>query len=362
MRWKGTRSGTSVRAERAVGILRSDGLRFRAAVATGGIGSGRFFLLEGSQTLTREESRGGRFLDRRDYCKGHIVCHYLAALLGPELEVSLVGAVGEDEAGARLLDEMRDAGIDLRYVRHVPGTPTLFSFCLVYPDGSGGNLTTSDSASSAVGAADVERAAAWFDAHAGAGLAIALPEVPLAARLRLLRMASERALYRVASFTSQEMPEAVAAGALGQIDLLGVNMGEARALLDALGSAVPPAPGEVVLGLVDHLRSRGLAVVLVVTAGAGGSYSWWGDEVRHEPALPVDVATTAGAGDAHLAGVLAGVAAGRPPEEAHRLGALVAAASVTSPHTIAAELDAALLERLAARAGWAGSALAGLLR
>ena len=52
--------------------LRFDGLRRR-----GGIGRGSFFLLDGRHTLGREESRGGRFLDRRDYCKLHIVSHYV---------------------------------------------------------------------------------------------------------------------------------------------------------------------------------------------------------------------------------------------------------------------------------------------
>ena len=44
-------------------------------IGVGGIGSGVFFALDGNHTLGREESRGGRFLDRRDYCKLHIVSH-----------------------------------------------------------------------------------------------------------------------------------------------------------------------------------------------------------------------------------------------------------------------------------------------
>ncbi len=51
------------------GILAHGPLRYRAMVGTGGIGSGRFFLLQGNQSLGREESRSGRFLDQRDYCK-----------------------------------------------------------------------------------------------------------------------------------------------------------------------------------------------------------------------------------------------------------------------------------------------------
>ena len=51
------------------------------------------------------------------------------------------------------------------------------------------------------------------------------------------------------------------------------------------------------------------------------------------------VVGTAGAGDAHLAGILAGLAAGLPLVEAHQLGVLTAAVAVQSPHTINGELD-----------------------
>ena len=81
--------------------------RFRAMVGVGGIGSGSFFLLNGNHTLGREESRGGRFQDRRDYCKLHIISHYVKALLGPGFPVIPVGKVGDDDVGRRLLAEMK---------------------------------------------------------------------------------------------------------------------------------------------------------------------------------------------------------------------------------------------------------------
>lgn len=62
-------------------------------IGTGGIGSGMFFALQGNHTLGREESRAGVFLDRRDYCKLHIISHYVKVLLGPEFNVILAGLV-----------------------------------------------------------------------------------------------------------------------------------------------------------------------------------------------------------------------------------------------------------------------------
>ena len=61
--------------------------------------------------------------------------------------------------------------------------------------------------------------------------------------------------------------------------------------------------------------------------------------MTHLPVLPVRVEGTAGAGDAHLAGIIVGLAAGLPLREAHQLGVLTAAVAVQSPHTINFGLD-----------------------
>ncbi|HKT69754.1 MAG TPA: hypothetical protein VJP83_09970, partial [Terriglobales bacterium] len=62
--------------------LRRDPHSYRRLIGIGGIGSGIFFALDGNHTLGREESRFGRLLDIRDYCKLHIISHYVARLLG----------------------------------------------------------------------------------------------------------------------------------------------------------------------------------------------------------------------------------------------------------------------------------------
>ncbi len=88
--------------------------RYSGLVGTGGIGHGEFFLLDGSRTLGREESRPGRFLDRRDYCKLHIICHYVKVLLGEKIDVYPIGRIGDDPHGQRLADEMARAGVSFR--------------------------------------------------------------------------------------------------------------------------------------------------------------------------------------------------------------------------------------------------------
>ena len=86
-----------------------------------------------------------------------------------------------------------------------------------------------------------------------------------------------------------------------------------------------------------------------ITAGKNGSWSWDGESLAHVPVFPAQVVNTAGAGDAHLSGVIAGLVAGLAMVQAQELGTLVAALSVTSPHTIAPEIERRSLRAFAAR-------------
>jgi len=306
--------------------------RYRALIGTGGIGSGMFFVLDGNHTLGREESRSGHFLDRRDYCKLHIVSHYVRRLLGSDFPVIPLGMVGADEVADRLLGEMAEVGLDTRYVGRAEGRGTLYALCLIYPDGSGGNVTENDSACAAVDAGWIAQAEPEFARFAGAGIALALPEVPLDARQKLLALGTAHGSLRVASFTSAEIVEL--AGRLDEIDLLALNLDEAAALAGV--SAEGSEPEAVVRAALERLSPD---MWFTVTAGARGSWCWDGAALTHLPILPVRVEGTAGAGDAHLAGIIAGLAAGLALREAHQLGVLTAAVAVQSPHTINFELD-----------------------
>src|SRR5215470_17792052 len=166
---------------------------YRQLVGVGGLGSGCFFTLEGNDTLGRNESRRGALLDVRDYCKLHIVSHYVAKLLGAQqgcFSVFPVGKVGDDAAGGSVCREMTEVGIDTRFVKIATGKPTLFSVCFQYPDGSGGNITTSNSAAAALAGKDLDHAKGLFGSRGKRTIALAAPEVPIEVRRRLLEMAT----------------------------------------------------------------------------------------------------------------------------------------------------------------------------
>ena len=339
----------------------------------GGIGSGTFLALEGNDLLGRNESRAARLLDVRDYCKLHIVAHYLAVLLGANtaadsFRVVPVGRVGRDPRGDRLREEMRHAGMDMTWVDALDGRPTLSSVCFQYPDGSGGNITYIDTAADTLDAAAIDRAAPVLAAEGRRAIALALPEVPLAARRHLLDIATRTGAFRVASFTSAEIPEARWSGALGLVDLLALNEDEAAALVGRPFDRADPGPIlEACEAAVGEGRSDAL---ILVSAGAAGAFAFSDGAWGHSPAPTVEVASTAGGGDALLAGVLAGLAVGAPLvepsgrsgpsrreftdgplESALDLGVLLASYSVTSPHTIHPEADLAALVGFAERLG-----------
>ena len=323
-------------------------LELRGLIGVGGIGTGMFFAINGDQPLGREESRSGRLLDQRDYCKLHIIAHYARTLLGPEFETTPIGNVGNDDAGRRLVEEMAAAGMSIGHLRVIPDLPTLFSFCFQYPDGKGGNLTADNSACSMLDAAQVAEARREFARLEGRGIALAAPEVSIEAREKLLQMGTKHGLFRVAAFTSEELALAVEPKLFESIDLLALNRDEAAA---AVGAGTDMAPESIMERLVEQLRPINEAMMISITAGAGGSWALDGVDVTHVPALPVKAASTAGAGDAHLAGILAGLAADLALPQAQQLGTLLAALSVTSPHTIHPDADRDSLRRLAERTG-----------
>jgi ribokinase len=319
--------------------------RYSAMIGVGGVGSGIFFALDGNHTLGREESRSGRFLDRRDYCKLHIVSHYVKRLLGPDFVVMPIGRVGDDQVGTTLLAEMQQVGLDLTYMERAEGERTLFAVCFVYPDGGGGNLTGNRSASATVDSSLVARAETEMARFAGRGIALAMPEVPLEARRKLLELGTAHNFLRIASFTSTEMRQIVEDDGLRLVDLLAINLDEAAAAIGI--SPEDKEPEAVVEAGVDALLEANGRLQISITAGQKGSWSWDGVSLVHVPAFPVDAVSTAGAGDAHLSGIIAGLAAGKPLAEAQQLAALTATLSVTSPHTINPEIDRNTLEEFA---------------
>jgi 2-dehydro-3-deoxygluconokinase len=78
-------------------------------------------------------------------------------------------------------------------------------------------------------------------------------------------------------------------------------------------------------------RLRKAVPELVVKRGARGATLHTGEEVLHQPAVPVRAVDPVGAGDAFVAGYLAGLLDGSPAPERLRLACLTGAFAVSVP-------------------------------
>ena len=322
-------------------------LRFTGIVGTGGIGSGKFFVLNGDHTLGREESRSGHFLNIDDYCKQHIILHYIKVLLGSPFSVIPIGKVGDDDTGQALYNEMMSTGFVMDRIEKVPHISTLFSFCFYYPDGSGGNLTTDNSASSLVDRAIIENAGSDISKLGSKGIIMAAPEVPLRARLALLEAGKKNGLLCTASFTSGEISDAFDSGIFSYVDLLAVNYDEASAIAN---TPVGTETQTLVRAAIKKLQEFNESMMISVTAGKQGSWCWDGQRLNHFPSISTGVVSTAGAGDAFFSGILTGLCLGLHLFDAQQLGSLIAGQAITSPHTIDKGLNRGTLNEFSKKA------------
>jgi len=306
-------------------------------VGTGGIGTGNIYLLEGNHDLGRNESRMGHQLSVRDFCKLHIIFHYISVFINDlkiNVKVYPVGAVGDDPAADELCDMMKKAGMNLNHVTKIPDTPTLRSICFQYPDHSGGNITENQSASSKVSAAMISKSEIILQKNKS--IVLAVPEVPLASRIKLIDLGFRNKSYVLASFVFDEIENVKKCGFLEKIDLLSLNLDEAAAFADV--STETPIL-EIIKRCIQIASQLNPGIRLCITCGNKGIYGYDQGSTEFLPILNVPVKNTAGAGDAVLSGIIMGLLLGFPYIDNNKpsclkLGRLISAMSVTSENTI----------------------------
>lgn len=317
--------------------------KIRQIVGTGGIGKGLFFLSHENEALGRNESRMAELSDAKDYCKLHIVFHYLGRLLAPGINVVPIGKIGDDENGLLCRKQMKDAGMNVDWVQKSLKLPTMLSVCIQYPDKSGCNITSDNSACQDVDTEYILKAAKALNIGPDTVIA-ALPEVPLKSRLELLQYGKSRGAFCAASCGTAEIKEFVRLKGPEACDLIALNQEETAAFADMLrvtGAEDAKEAARRVLEKYPHLH-------LWFTFGAEGSLLADRNQIRIFASLPgVRVVNTGGAGDASLAGLLTGYCLGLPlcgEEDADRgtcgeLAVLLAGMSVESADSINQEIN-----------------------
>ena len=184
---------------------------------------------------------------------------------------------------------------------------------------------------------------------------LAAPEVPLATRIKLLEYGRQRGSLNTASILSSEVDEFRQLQGFKMVDILSINIDEARSISKM--SDKPVSGKTVIDACIKTLIDINPAISILITDGSNGSYCYENNYLEYTPVLTVPVISTAGAGDAFLAGIIAGLCCGlplikgandryfseSPVRSAVELGTLLASLSVTSCDTIHLNADAGLL-------------------
>jgi ribokinase len=222
-------------------------------------------------------------------------------------EVAMLGAVGDDTAGARMIEDLRRRGVNTGSVRTVDGVSTGTAYVTVTSDGEN-TIVLDPGANRFVDAAAVE--AAW-PALPPASVLLSLLEIPLDGVAAAVKLAAKSGMRPVVTLApAQPVPGELLYG----LDPLLVNEHEAAFLLQAddLGGHVVDAARELL-----RLGPRSA----VVTAGPAGAAVADGDAARLLPAVPVaEVVDTTGAGDAFAGALAAALARGADLDAAVKAG------------------------------------------
>jgi ribokinase len=216
-----------------------------------------------------------------------------------------LGVVGDDEVGAWILRGLRDEGVDVSGVRTRAGCRSHLSVCLADPAAGTRNVFWHPGDGADLRPRDVDPAV--LD---GAGVVL-LDGRHAAAGAALVRAARRRGIATLLDAGS------LRPATRRLLPLVDVCLASSAFARDLAGS-------ERVEELLRALAARGPSVV-GVTLGARGAAAWKrGGGVVRQPAYPVRVVDTTGAGDAFHGAFAFGVLSGRSLRWTLRFAAVVA--------------------------------------
>ncbi len=123
-------------------------------------------------------------------------------------------------------------------------------------------------------------------------------------------------------------------GLRGKVDLVKPSRGE----LEFLAGHPLPTLADVAAAATAIVR-RGESAMVTATLGHEGAVLAHGDGLFYAPALPITAASSVGAGDSFLAGMMYALTTGHSPREALRHGIAAGSAAVLRPGTDLARPD-----------------------
>lgn len=239
-------------------------------------------------------------------------------------EVHMAGAVGSDDAAMLLRSALDNAGVRRSGVQTHPG-PSGMSVAISLPDGAYGAVIVS-------GANLLLRPDSVQIPKDCAALLLQ-SEIAETANLSLARRARAAGVRVILNAAPARK---VAPELLALTDLLVVNRGEAADLLDRAEAGIDATRA------AEDLARQGPRAV-IVTLGGDGLVVAEGGGLTLQPAHPVRVVSTHGAGDAFIGALAAEWARGAPLAAAAAFGQAAAALHVSLPPDQRPMIDAAMI-------------------
>jgi pseudouridine kinase len=250
-------------------------------------------------------------------------------------EVTLISAVGEDEAGKQLLEQARDAGVDVSAVKRTHERQTGYYLGVVNPAGQLQFALDDMRAISAIDSAYIRQHAALFKQAALLFVDASLPKGTLRTVISLARQAR---LPICADPTSASLANRLLPY-LSHLHLISPNGNEAGILCN---QPFEETKRQQTLEAAKKLVSQGVDIVLITLAEFGVCYAT-SQTNGYIPAVRTEILDPTGAGDALTATVLFSLLNAIPLDDAVRLGVTAASLTLRHPGSVLPDLS---LEKL----------------
>jgi ribokinase len=232
--------------------------------------------------------------------------------------VSMISRVGNDDFGARLLENLNSAGVDTQHICVDPDTGSGMSVAIVDAEGDYGAVIVSG-ANLHLTTAEVHKVGHFISA---ARILILQNEVPDVTNLAAAKLAKNHGVWVILNAApARPLGDELAAN----VDLLIVNAVEAE-MICGVGVTSLSTAADAAAALADRVPA-----VVVTAGGMGLALAVRGEAAYTEAAHRVDLLDTHGAGDAFVGALSARLASDTPLREAVQFANAAAALFVSRP-------------------------------
>lgn len=253
-------------------------------------------------------------VERIDFETGGGATNAAATFRNLGFSVGVIAKVGDDSAGAAVVNDLRARKINTDWVRRVIGGSTGYATILLTPHGDRTALVHRG-VSAAFSSADIP----WKKLNA-AWLVVS----SLAGNLKLFKRLINTACARGVRVAFNPGMGELRYG----LEVLRTHCGAAHVLLLNREEAGMLAPGARDIHALRRRLSAHFQNAVVVTEGARGAYYWDRERFLHAESRKVKVANSTGAGDAFGAGFISGILRWSDPARSLQLATLNALGTI----------------------------------